>query len=183
MHLNFRTPGRRSRAAAGLAVATVATAGALGILSSCGQSPHSSSTGAGTITPGPGQHQTAGMPGVTVPGNTAGTTPGASPPPSMTMPMSPSSTGAPAAPVNGNAVAIKNFAFSPTTLKVKAGTTVTWTNQDTDPHTVTSTGSGGPLHSAALATHATYSYTFTKPGTYAYLCTIHPFMTGTVEVT
>ncbi|MFF3517455.1 plastocyanin/azurin family copper-binding protein [Streptomyces sp. NPDC002573] len=101
----------------------------------------------------------------------------------MTMPMSPSSTGAPAAPVNGSAVAIKNFAFSPTTLKVKAGTTVTWTNQDTDPHTVTSTASGGPLHSAALATHATYSYTFTKPGTYAYLCTIHPFMTGTVEVT
>ncbi|MFB7509541.1 plastocyanin/azurin family copper-binding protein [Streptomyces broussonetiae] len=42
---------------------------------------------------------------------------------------------------------------------------------------------GGPLHSAALATHATYSYTFTKPGSYAYICTIHPFMTATVEVT
>ncbi|QHC23702.1 cupredoxin domain-containing protein [Streptomyces sp. GS7] len=97
--------------------------------------------------------------------------------------MSPSSTGAPAAPVTGNAVAIKNFAFSPATLKVKVGTTVTWTNQDTDPHTVTSTGSGGPLRSAAMATNATYSYTFTKPGTYAYLCTIHPFMTATVEVT
>ncbi|WP_377273622.1 cupredoxin family copper-binding protein [Peterkaempfera sp. SMS 1(5)a] len=97
--------------------------------------------------------------------------------------MSPSSTGAPAAPVNGNAVAIKNFAFSPATLKIKAGTKVTWTNQDTDAHTVTSAGSGGPLHSAALATHASYSYTFTKPGTYAYLCTIHPFMTATVEVT
>ncbi|MFG2887361.1 plastocyanin/azurin family copper-binding protein [Streptomyces sp. NPDC048297] len=97
--------------------------------------------------------------------------------------MSPSSTGAPAAPVAGNAVAIKNFAFSPATLKIKAGTRVTWTNQDTDAHTVTSAGSGGPLRSAALATHATYSYTFTKPGTYAYLCTIHPFMTATVEVT
>ncbi|PJN38795.1 amidase [Streptomyces sp. CB02959] len=101
----------------------------------------------------------------------------------MSMPAGPSSTGAPAAPVTGTAVAIKNFAFSPATLKVKAGTTVTWTNQDTDAHTVTSAGSGGPLHSAALATHATYSYTFTKPGTYAYLCTIHPFMTATVEVT
>ncbi|WP_052287615.1 cupredoxin family copper-binding protein [Streptomyces sp. 769] len=100
----------------------------------------------------------------------------------MSMPTSPSSAGAPAVPVTGNVVAIKNFAFSPATLKVKAGTTVTWTNQDTDAHTVTSAGSGGPLHSAALATHATYSYTFTKPGTYAYLCTIHPFMTGTVEV-
>ncbi|MER5339395.1 MULTISPECIES: cupredoxin domain-containing protein [Streptomyces] len=80
-------------------------------------------------------------------------------------------------------MAIKNFAFAPATLKVKVGTTVTWTNQDTDAHTVTSTGSGGPLRSAALNTHATYSYTFTKPGTYSYLCTIHPFMTATVEVT
>ncbi|MGW6159720.1 plastocyanin/azurin family copper-binding protein, partial [Streptomyces sp. NPDC055144] len=106
--------------------------------------------------------------------------PGASPMPGMSMPMSPSST---AAPVTANAVTIKNFAFSPTRLKVKVGTRVTWTNQDTDAHTVTSAGSRGPLHSAALATHATYSYTFTKPGTYAYLCTIHPFMTATVEVT
>ncbi|MFE2707141.1 plastocyanin/azurin family copper-binding protein [Streptomyces mirabilis] len=101
----------------------------------------------------------------------------------MSMPMSPPSTGAKAAPVAGDAVAIKNFAFAPATLKVKVGTTVTWTNQDTDAHTVTSAGSGGPLHSAALNTHATYSYTFTKPGTYSYLCTIHPFMTATVEVT
>ncbi|MFD8078762.1 cupredoxin domain-containing protein [Streptomyces sp. NBC_00510] len=101
----------------------------------------------------------------------------------MSMPTSHSSAGGPAAPVTGNAVAIKNFAFSPATLKVKVGTTVTWTNQDTDDHTVTSAATGGPLQSAALATHATYSYTFTKPGTYAYLCTIHPFMTATVEVT
>ncbi|MGW3513755.1 plastocyanin/azurin family copper-binding protein [Streptomyces sp. NPDC000994] len=101
----------------------------------------------------------------------------------MSMPMRPPSPSTPAAPVSGNAVAIKNFAFAPATLKVKAGTTVTWTNQDTDAHTVTSAGSGGPLHSAALATHATYRYTFTKPGTYHYLCTIHPFMTATVEVT
>lgn len=183
MYLNFRTPGRRSHTAAGLAVAAIATAGALGLLSSCGQPSHSSSTRAGAITPGPGQHQTAGMPGATGPGNTAGSAPGTSPMPSMSMPMNPSSTGAPAAPVTGNAVAIKNFAFSPATLKVKVGTTVTWTNQDADAHTVTSAGSGGPLHSAALTTHGTYSYTFTKPGTYAYLCTIHPFMTGTVEVT
>ncbi|GAB1340146.1 hypothetical protein ACE1SV_67360 [Streptomyces sp. E-15] len=63
------------------------------------------------------------------------------------------------------------------------GTTVTWTNEDTDAHTVTSTGSGGPLRSAALAAHATYRHTFTEPGTYAYLCTIHPFMTAKVEVT
>ncbi|MEU7061533.1 plastocyanin/azurin family copper-binding protein [Streptomyces sp. NPDC046197] len=101
----------------------------------------------------------------------------------MSMPTGSPSTGAATAPVAGNAVAIKNFAFAPTTLKVKVGTKVTWTNQDTDAHTVTSSGQGGPLRSAALATHATYSYTFTKPGTYAYLCTVHPFMTATVEVT
>ncbi|MEU9156083.1 plastocyanin/azurin family copper-binding protein [Streptomyces sp. NPDC048417] len=97
--------------------------------------------------------------------------------------MSSPNTGTSTAPVARNAVAIKNFAFSPATVKVKAGTTVTWTNQDTDPHTVTSARTGGPLHSAALTTHASYSYRFTKPGTYAYLCTIHPFMTATVEVT
>ncbi|MEU9479363.1 plastocyanin/azurin family copper-binding protein [Streptomyces sp. NPDC048191] len=88
-----------------------------------------------------------------------------------------------ATPVAQDAVVIKNFAFSPARLKVRAGTTVTWTNEDTDAHTVTSSGSGGPLHSAALATHGTYTHTFTRPGTYAYLCTIHPFMTATVEVT
>lgn len=182
MHLNFRTPGRRSRFAAGPAVATAV---ALGLLSACGQSSHPPSTGTGAITPGAGQHQTAGMPGAAGPGKTAGSAPGTSPTPmpSMSMPMSPPSTGAAAAPVTGDAVAIKNFAFAPATLKVKVGTTVTWTNQDTDAHTVTSTGSGGPLRSAALNTHATYSYTFTKPGTYSYLCTIHPFMTATVEVT
>jgi amicyanin len=87
------------------------------------------------------------------------------------------------AAVAGNAVTIKNFAFAPTALKVKVGTTVTWTNQDSDAHTVTSQDNGGPLSSAALNTGQTYSYTFTKPGTYAYLCTIHPFMTATVTVT
>lgn len=181
MRMNFRTPGRRARAAAGLAVAGIATAGAVGLLSSCGQSSHTSAGGAAAITPGPGQHQAAGMPGAT--GSREGSAPGASPMPGMSMPMSPSSAAAPAAPVNGNVVTISNFAFSPAALKVKAGTRVTWTNQDTDAHTVTSSGSGGPLHSAALTTHASYSYTFTKPGTYAYLCTIHPFMTATVEVT
>lgn len=180
MYPHLRTPGRRSRTAAGLAVAT---AGALGLLSACGQSPHSSVTGAGAITPGQSQHRTAGMPGATGPDTAARSAPGTSSMPNMTMPMSAPSAETSTRPVAGNAVAIKNFAFSPATLKVAVGTTVTWTNQDTDPHTVTSTGTGGPLHSAALTTHAAYSYKFTEPGTYAYLCTIHPFMTATVEVT
>ncbi|MQY37594.1 hypothetical protein SRB17_55980 [Streptomyces sp. RB17] len=165
MYVNFRPLGRRSRCAAGLAVAT---AGVLGLLSACGHSPRPSA--AGSLTPGPGQHQPAGMPGA------SGT-------PSMTMPPSSPSRATAATPVSADAVAIKNFAFSPATLKVTAGTTVTWTNEDTDAHTVTSAGAGGPLHSPALATHGSYTYTFTKPGSYAYVCTIHPFMTGTVEVT
>ncbi|WP_245687518.1 cupredoxin domain-containing protein [Streptacidiphilus griseoplanus] len=181
MDLNFRTRGRRARAAAGLAVAAVATVGAVGLLSACGQSSHTSAGAAGDITPGPGRHQMAGMPGAAGAGQ--GSAPSTPSMPGMSMPMSPPSTAAPVVPANGHTVAIRNFAFSPATLKVKAGTKVTWTNEDTDAHTVTSSGAGGPLHSAALATHGSYSYTFTKPGTYAYLCTIHPFMTATVEVT
>ncbi|MEU5380473.1 cupredoxin family copper-binding protein [Streptomyces sp. NPDC005968] len=176
MHLNFRPSRRRTRVAAALAVAALGT---LGLLSACGQSPHPSSH-AGDITPGPGQSQTAGTAGDGETGNKAGTASSVPAMPHMSMP--PSSPDA-KAPATGDAVAIKNFTFSPAKLRVTAGTTVTWTNQDTDPHTVTSAGSGGPLHSAALTTHATYSYTFTKPGTYAYLCTIHPFMTAIVEVT
>ncbi|NUR26546.1 MAG: amidase [Catenulispora sp.] len=94
-----------------------------------------------------------------------------------------SSMSAPAAPVSGDTVAITGFAFSPSALTVKAGTTVTWTNKDSDAHTVTSQGSGGPLQSKALGTGETYTYTFTTAGTFSYLCTIHPFMTATVTVT
>jgi plastocyanin len=85
--------------------------------------------------------------------------------------------------VSGNAIAIKNIAFAPAAMTVKVGTTVTWTNQDSDAHTVTSDGSGGPLNSKAMNTGDTFSFTFTKAGTYKYLCTIHPFMTATVTVT
>lgn len=83
--------------------------------------------------------------------------------------------------VAANTVAIKNFAFAPAAVTVSVGTTVTWTNTDEEPHTVSATS--GPFHSGALNTGATYRYTFTKPGQYRYLCTIHPFMRGTVVVT
>ena len=127
----------------------------------------------------PGAHQSlAGTPGATGTGAAAS---GASAMPGMTM--SPPAGGTSAAPVAGTTVAIKNFAFAPANLTVKPGTTVTWTNQDTDAHTVTSHNAGGPLRSTALGTGKSYSYTFTKAGSYAYLCTIHPFMTATVTVT
>jgi plastocyanin len=83
-------------------------------------------------------------------------------------------------PVAGDAVTIRNFAFSPQVVTVTAGTIVHWTNQDSEAHTVTS--DAGAFGSSALQPGAGYSFTFTKPGTYAYHCTIHPFMTGKVVV-
>jgi plastocyanin len=102
--------------------------------------------------------------------------PSAMPMPAMSAPTS-------SAPVATNSVSIKDFAFGPAEAAVRVGTTVTWKNADQDPHTVTSTGNTGPLRSPTLAQGETYSYTFTKPGRYDYLCTIHPFMTATVTVT
>jgi len=89
---------------------------------------------------------------------------------------------APDAPVATDTVAIQNFAYSPAVVTVKVGTTVTWTNRDQDPHTVTAM-SDGPFHSAPMNTGDTYRYTFTKAGRFDYLCTVHPFMTATVVVT
>ena len=82
-----------------------------------------------------------------------------------------------------NAVSINNFAFSPKDITVKKGTTVTWTNNDSVTHTVQETdGKSGPK-SNDLARGETYTYTFIAAGTYAYHCSIHPDMTGTVTVT
>jgi plastocyanin len=77
-------------------------------------------------------------------------------------------------------VQIKNFAFMSQPLTVKVGTTVTWTNSDDDPHTVTATDKS--FRSAALDTDDKYSFTFTKPGEYAYFCSLHPHMTGKIIV-
>ncbi|MEV6768481.1 cupredoxin family copper-binding protein [Nocardia sp. NPDC051030] len=95
--------------------------------------------------------------------------------------MSTSVSAAAAAPTGPNAIDINNFAFSPATLTVKVGTTVTWTNRDEEPHTVAADNDGP--RSSGLGTGATYTFTFSKAGTFAYVCTIHPFMHGTVVVT
>ena len=174
-------PGR-SRKTKPVAMAVVT----LALASACGSASHPAAANVSTaIRPGSGQ-SLAGTPGSTATGPVTGASamPGMTMPMPMTVPTAGGPTGgAPAAPVAGNAVSIMNFAFSPAALTVAAGTTVTWTNKDSDAHTVTSQGAGGPLGSAALATGQSYSYTFTKPGTYSYLCTIHPFMTATVTVT
>lgn len=82
---------------------------------------------------------------------------------------------------NVSNVTIQNFQFSPQSITVAAGTTVTWTNRDSVSHTVTG-DNGGPA-SSQIATGQSYSYTFATPGTYTYHCTIHPMMKGTVIVT
>jgi plastocyanin len=77
-------------------------------------------------------------------------------------------------------VKIDNFSFGPDTLTVAAGTTVTWTNNDDVPHTVVSDDKA--FKSKALDTDDKFSYTFTKPGTYNYFCSVHPKMTAKVVV-
>ena len=79
------------------------------------------------------------------------------------------------------AVRIADFAFSPTTVTVRVGTRVTWTNRQLDiQHTVTA--DGGSFGSGPLSTGSSFSHVFIQAGTYTYHCSIHPDMTGTVIV-
>jgi plastocyanin len=87
----------------------------------------------------------------------------------------PAPAASPAAPAS---VQIHDYAFAPKTLTVPVGTTVTWKNHDGDAHTVTGAG----LKSKSFGMDATYAYTFTKAGTFAYVCSLHPQMKGTVVV-
>ena len=86
--------------------------------------------------------------------------------------------GAQDAPV---AVGIDNFTFSPQTLTVKAGVTVTWTNKDDIPHGIASS-TNAFAKSRALDTDQSFSFTFTTPGSYQYFCYVHPHMVGTIVV-
>jgi amicyanin len=84
-----------------------------------------------------------------------------------------------AGPAGAEEIKIGNFTFGPQELKVKAGTTVTWTNEDDIPHTVVSPNA---FRSKVMDTDGKFSFTFTTPGTYKYFCSLHPHMTGTVVV-
>jgi plastocyanin len=77
-------------------------------------------------------------------------------------------------------VKIDNFSFGPVLLTVAVGTEVTWTNRDDIPHTIVADDK--TFKSKALDTDETFSYTFDKPGTYPYFCSIHPHMTGRIVV-
>ena len=136
------------------------------LLAGCSSPPSATSP---SVTFGSGA-TTPGMPGM------SGSMP--------SMPGAPASTSASApgsAPVAGNAVSIDNFAFVPATLTVAAGSTVTWTNQDEEPHTVVA--NDGSFRSPGMGSQATYSHTFATAGKFDYVCSIHPFMHATVVVT
>jgi|SRR5580692_10356073 plastocyanin len=77
-------------------------------------------------------------------------------------------------------ILVKDFMFSPTPLTIKAGSTVTWTNMDDEPHTAVS--DTGLFKSGGMDTNDSFSFKFDKPGTYHYTCTIHPRMVGTIIV-
>jgi amicyanin len=95
----------------------------------------------------------------------------------------PASSGQPAKAATSNlpVVSISNFTFGPSALTIKAGTTVTWVNQDDVPHALLAVDKS--FRSKVLDTDERFSFTFTKPGTYGYFCTLHPHMTGKVVVT
>jgi plastocyanin len=76
-------------------------------------------------------------------------------------------------------------AFSPNPIQVGVGTTVTWTNNDAQPHTVSSGENATPsglFNSPIMAPQATFEHTFTEAGEIPYFCTLHPNMVGTVSV-
>jgi plastocyanin len=84
-------------------------------------------------------------------------------------------------PPAGKNIEISNFAFSPSTLNVHVGDTVTWTNMDSVSHTITS-DSGSELSSSPFGNGNTFSHTFATAGTFHYHCSIHTMMKGEVIV-
>jgi amicyanin len=100
----------------------------------------------------------------------------------MSMPSMPAGQMAAADPAtSAGEVGIANFKFTPATVTIKVGDTVGWTNHDDIGHTVSFAGPG--INSKVLQRNDHFSHAFDAPGTYTYICSIHPFMHGTVVVT
>ncbi|MCU1400269.1 MAG: hypothetical protein JWN62_3378 [Acidimicrobiales bacterium] len=89
------------------------------------------------------------------------------------------STALSGAATGGSAVAIAGFKFGPPEIDVKVGDTVTWTNNDKQAHTATSSGA---FDAGSIAPGGTGTATFSTAGTFEYICSFHPFMKGTVVV-
>lgn len=121
-------------------------------------------------------------------GSSGGTTP--TPTQAASTPTTAPTGNTPTATPSGSKMAVSittsgTFAFSPATITIKVGTTVTWTNNTGAPHTVTSddgTTFDSGINTPISANGGTYSFTFTKAGTFTYHCQIHPFMKATVIV-
>jgi len=79
-------------------------------------------------------------------------------------------------------VLIDNYQFSPNSLTVPAGATVTWINKDSEVHSVESDSTPPTFKSGGLDTDDKFTFTFTNAGTYDYHCTLHPHMTGKIVV-
>lgn len=144
--------------------AVVLLAGLL-VLAGCGGSTTANTPPAPTAT--------------TAPAPTATSAPATTP----TAAASPTSSGS-GATAKASIEGTSTFGFSPTTMSIKAGTTVTWTNNTQAPHTVSS-DSGDPMsfNGSLDSNGSTFSFTFTQPGTYHYHCSVHPYMTATITVT
>lgn len=99
---------------------------------------------------------------------------------SMDMSNMSSSSSSSSTPVATNAVSVVNFSYSPTSITVKKGTKVTWTNNDSTQHTVTA--DNGSFDSGTLDPGKSFSQTFNTAGTFAYHCNFHSNMHGTVIV-
>ena len=80
----------------------------------------------------------------------------------------------------GDAVAIKNFAYAPADLTVSKGSTISFSNQDSTEHTATA--SGGGFDTGTIREGQTKTVMLSTPGTFAYVCSFHPFMHGTITV-
>jgi amicyanin len=121
-------------------------------------------------------------------GNSGGTTP--TPTQAANTPTTAPAGNTPTATPSGSKMAVSittsgTFAFSPATITIKVGTTVTWTNNTGAPHTVTSddgTTFDSGINTPIAANGGTFSFTFAKAGTFTYHCQIHPFMKATVIV-
>ena len=95
----------------------------------------------------------------------------------------PSSTAQGSVPLSGDApVDIINFEFKPQKVVVKTGTKVTWTNEDTTIHDIKDTSPLATPVSKEMSKGETFSITYAQPGSYSYICGIHQYMTGSVEV-
>ena len=86
------------------------------------------------------------------------------------------------ASAQGHQVNIQGYAFSPASFTLEAGDTVTWTNFDTAPHDVAVTNGPASFHSPLLSRGQSWSFTFRIPGSYSYVCSVHPDMASSLVV-